>query len=65
MTKKQKMIMEKRIVEMLDLSNTFGTDREALHSCADDLLLSSLRDLGFGELADAYDKLSSVGFWYA
>jgi hypothetical protein len=65
MTKKQKMILEKYVTELKNLSVEKGSDREAIHIEADNLILSALSELGFNELTEAYDKVSDVGFWYA
>lgn len=64
MTKKQKVIVEQYIEELMELK---GSDNELAHSMADSLVLSALRDLGFGELADAFHELEDNvgGFWYA
>lgn len=41
-------------------------DQEVSHAEADDLLVAALRDAGWGEVADAYEKAQDrVGFWYA
>ncbi|MNM65794.1 hypothetical protein D3C81_772560 [compost metagenome] len=63
MTKKQAAIMEQYVTQMLELVD--NGDNEMTHSNADDLLLDALRDLGFGQIADAWDEVAKMGFWYA
>lgn len=64
MTKKQKLIVAQYVEDILALK---GADNENAHCLADDLVLSALQDLGFGELADAFHELEDNvgGFWYA
>lgn len=65
MNKQQKKIIDEYVIKMLELPNSLGTDNEAIHYHADDLLLSALKDLGLGELSEAFEKISEIGFWYA
>lgn len=65
MTKKQALVVEKYVAEFKKMQGL--TDNERVHGNADDLLLDALRELGFGQLADAWDELQEDvgGFWYA
>jgi hypothetical protein len=65
MTKKQTLIGQKYVEELLKLSD-YG-DNEYVHGRADTLLLEALRELGFGQVADAWEdvKHDVGGFWYA
>ena len=64
MTKKQKLIMEKYKEEFKKLEAM--SDNEICHRSADSLLLDAITELGFKELADAWDDVScEVGFWYS
>lgn len=63
MTKKQTAICERYVEQLLNLCGC--GDNEVAHSMADDLLLDALRELGFGQIADAWDEVSKMGFWYA
>lgn len=64
MTKKQKIIVEQYVEKLMESKNS---DNELTHIIADDILLSALRDLGFGDLADTFEKVEDEvgGFWYA
>lgn len=65
MTKKQKELLNTYVQEMLKLSSL--GDNEVVHAEADDLLLNALKDLGLGELAEAFQTVEKEvgGFWYA
>ena len=56
-----------RLIEEAVVALVCGAhDPEACHGDADEVLLKALRDLGAGEVADAYIRLrTEVGFWYA
>lgn len=42
-----------------------GDDEEGCHTQAELILQNLLRDLGFGEAGDAFDRACiRVGFWY-
>lgn len=61
-TQKQKLVMAK-YVEQLDLLD--GWDCEADHMYADNYILDALRELGFGEVADAYERVQKRCAWWA
>jgi hypothetical protein len=63
MTKKQLAVVERYELELLSLCGM--GDNEAAHWQADKLVLDALRELGFGRLSDAWDKVADMGFWYA
>jgi hypothetical protein len=64
MTKKQLAVVEKYEEKLLSLCGM--GDNEAAHAYADDLILSALDELGFGQLSKAWRKVENdVGFWYA
>lgn len=63
MTKNQRKILDKHISAMNELLDS--CDNERAHSLADGILLEALSELGFSELAEAWEKVSEVGFWYA
>ena len=51
-------------VEQLDALD--GADPESSHFKADEVLCQTLRELGAGEVADAFERAADrVGFWYA
>jgi hypothetical protein len=53
------------LIASLDTMQKNG-DPEALHATADDLLIQFLRNIGYGDVADAYEQAQDrVGFWYA
>jgi hypothetical protein len=62
MTKKQKAIVD---IFVGKLSEIHEYDIETKHVRADELLVSAIRDLGFNDLADAYEAVEKTGFWYA
>lgn len=64
-TKKQKAVIEKYLEQLHEIRFQYADDKEALHSEADEALLSAMIELGFQEVADAYIKCSELGFWYA
>lgn len=65
MTRKQEEIQEKFKNEITELKSRAG-DPEGAHCEADKLLLEALRELGFGELADAFEETrETVVFHYA
>ena len=52
--------------EALEKMNNLTQDEEIAHSEAEDILLQYLRDLGHGELSDAFEQaIDEIGFWYA
>lgn len=65
MTTDQKHIVTKYVGKLREVG-TMLDDFEAAHSKADDILLSALRELGYGEISDAFDEAcEAVGFYYA
>lgn len=64
-TKKQKVVIEKYVKQLKEIEFQYADDKEALHSEADETLLSAMIELGFQEVADAYIKCSELGFWYS
>lgn len=54
-------IYKKLLIEMRELEDE-DFDFEHSHIAADGLLTSFIRELGFAELADSYDR---VGKWYS
>ena len=52
-------------IELLDSLDDRG-DIEADHGTADKALCDAIRDLGHGDLADAWERACDrCGFWYA
>lgn len=62
MTKRQKAIVDAFVQKF---SEIHGFDTELKHVYADELLVFAIRELGFDELADAYEEVEKTGFWYA
>jgi hypothetical protein len=63
MTLEQHAVYE--AVRKLDAMPDDG-DAEILHGDADDILCDTLRKLGAGAVADAFERAANrVGFWYA
>jgi hypothetical protein len=57
--KKRELILQFEAME-------YGSDEEAAHGTADDLLIEFLREIGYEDVADAYEAARDrVGFWYA
>lgn len=55
-------LYQKSLKEMRKLEDDEDSDFEYSHIEADGLLTSFIRELGFSELADSYDR---VGKWYS
>lgn len=60
LTKRQEKLKAEFLERMHE--HVKDTDYEVAHSRADDLLCDLLKELGFKEVVDVYDK---VGKWYA
>lgn len=62
MVKKEKikLLVEKLTNDLIELQN--GMDRESAHIYADDILCKLLKELGYKELVEEYDKIHK---WYA
>lgn len=65
MTITERQIMHKYIDILKEIKR--GGDRELDHVIADNALKDALRELGFHDLSNEYDKAESRadGFWYA
>jgi hypothetical protein len=61
-TKKQQTIVDGALKSFSQVSTM--RDEETLHVIADKVLVESLRELGFPEIAEAYEKLEGR-FYYA
>lgn len=55
--------MNHYVGELLSLCDS--GDNEGAHGTADGLILQALSDLGFAPIADAWEKVAEMGFWYA
>lgn len=65
MTPEQKTAIGETLQKLRALEK-FGTDGEAAHVAADDLLVSFLRKMGFVEIADEFEKQQRErGFYHA
>lgn len=64
-TQKQKAVVKKYVEQLNEIRFQYASDKEVLHSEAEEALLSAMIELGFQEVADAYIKCSELGFWYA
>ena len=53
---------EKYVIAMKQIGEKYKYDEEACHSRADDLLCEFLKQLGYRELVEEYEKLPK---WYA
>lgn len=60
MSQKNKDILARSLGAMLH--EVENPDVEGAHANADDILCDTLRELGFGELVDVYEKVEK---WYA
>ena len=56
------MTPEELVAKMQKIADTIVEDEELAHIEADDVLCEALRDLGYGEGVDAYER---IGKWYA
>lgn len=56
------MTPEEAYKALCDLEDEWWTDKEVLHSKADELLCSILASLGYSQLAEKFDSLD---IWYA
>lgn len=66
MARKTKATVAEEAVK--DLRKLLGSgSTETAHGHADDIILQALRDLGFPQIADAWDEVDEDhgGFWYA
>lgn len=60
----ERQVLSKAVAKLNAMKE--GDDEEACHTQAELVLQNLLRDLGFGEAADAFDgACHRVGFWYA
>ena len=60
----QRQIMLEAIDKLAAM--TEHDDAEIAHSEAEDILCGLLKELGFGDAAEAFERASErVGFWYA
>lgn len=60
LSKKHQDILSRSVGAMLQ--EVENPDVEGAHANADDILCDTLRELGFGELVDVYEKVEK---WYA
>lgn len=56
------MTKEEFTKKMLEIAEKCDTDNERYHAAADGLISTFLRQLGYVEAMDAYDKMET---WYA
>lgn len=65
MTLLERQLMHKYIDKLKDINK--GGDKEGDHCIADEALIDFLKEVGFGDLAKAYEDAEerAGGFWYA
>lgn len=60
----ERQLLDKAVAELEAMKE--GNNEEKCHIQAELILQNLLRDLGFGEAADAFDgACDRVGFWYS
>lgn len=64
MTRSQIIALAVAKVDAIASAGTHG-EPEGDHAYADDVLLTTLRRIGAGDLADAYDRLVDRSRWWA
>ena len=57
--KARKEAIEEAVKRLEETGEYFGDDSEKAHTEADGIILNLLRELGGGEAADAYDRISA------
>ena len=59
---KVKRVIQKATKQMQKIADMSDADPEKYHAEADDLLIDTIKQLGFDDLAEAYDNVEK---WYA
>ena len=59
-------MVNKYVEELKAIREKYSGDPEVAHSYADDVLINALKELGYAEIAEAWEECyEEIGFWYA